>query len=114
VIFIAEKRLGKPSSFYTTLIKEEEMMTIMSISTKTDQSFWQTCGCCGRHIRLLADQPSLALFLEAKSLQRRGFQCMNCKAVICKECRENGAACVCGCNAWIATPYLDLSVVRLI
>jgi hypothetical protein len=89
-------------------------MTIMTISTETDQSFQQTCGCCGHHIRLLADQSSLALFLEAKSLQRRGFQCINCGEVTCKECRENGATCVCGCNAWVATPYLDLSVVRAI
>lgn len=89
-------------------------MTIMSISTEIDPSFWQTCGCCGRHIRLLGDQPSLALFLEAKLLQRRGFQCINCKEVICKDCREKNATCVCRCNAWIARPYLDLSVVRSI
>jgi hypothetical protein len=98
----------------TTLITGEEIMAIISLSTETDPSYWQTCRCCGRHIRLLADQPSLALFLEAKSLQRRGFQCMNCKEVICKACRENGSTCVCGCNAWIARPYLDLSVVRAI
>ena len=89
-------------------------MTSISNSTGTDQSFWQTCGCCGRHIRLLGDQPSLAIFLEEKSLQRRGFQCMNCNEVICRDCRENGATCTCRCNAWIPRPYLDLSVVKSI
>lgn len=89
-------------------------MAMPPLSPQTDPSSWQTCGYCGRRIRLLGDHRSLALFLEAKSLQRRAFQCMNCGDVICRECRENGAACVCRCNAWLARPYLDSSVVRSI
>jgi hypothetical protein len=88
-------------------------MTILSISKETDHPYWQTCACCGRRIRLLVDQESLALFLEEKSMQRRGFQCMNCGDVICRECREIGALCACRCNAWMARPYLDLAEVRL-
>ncbi len=83
-------------------------------TTPADRPNGQTCGVCGRRIRLLADPQSLTIYLEDKSLQRRAFQCINCGEVICRECREKGAACTCRSNAWLARPYLDLSVVRSI
>ena len=86
-------------------------MTTIPVASQTQQQRnWQTCACCGRRIRLLEDQQSLLLFLAEKTLQRRAFQCINCKTVICRECRENGATCVCRSNAWLARPYLDLSM----
>ena len=74
--------------------------------------YHQTCECCGRRIQWLADRLELSLFLEEKSLRRRAFQCMNCGQVICSDCRSEGACCVCRGNAWVARPYLDLSVIR--
>ena len=88
-------------------------MTFNHPTSDSDVFHWQTCTCCGRHIRLLGDQHSLALFLEEKSLQRRAFQCVNCGAVICRECRQKGLGCVCRSNAWLARPYLDLSVITM-
>ena len=88
-------------------------MTMISVADQTKQTYWQTCACCGRSIRLLGDQPSLLLFLEEKALQRRAFQCLNCETVICRECRDNGATCVCRSNAWLAKPYIDFSTPYL-
>lgn len=65
------------------------------------------CSCCDRLIRLLGNQQRLALFLEAKSTQRRAFQCVNCGQVLCNDCSHNGYQCACRCNAWIARPYLE-------
>ena len=83
-------------------------------STPINPVNWQTCACCGRRIRLLGDRQSLEVFLEEKLLQRRGFQCINCGNVICRECHESGAMCVCSSNAWLARPYLDISTVSAI
>lgn len=87
-------------------------MTMISIANETEKTYWQACACCGHPIRLLGDPQSLELFLEEKSLQRRAFQCMNCGDVICLECRDKGAMCVCRSNAWLARPYLELFMVE--
>lgn len=89
-------------------------MTVITTSTGNGQPYWQTCACCGRRIRLIVNQQHLSFFLEEKSLQRRAFQCASCNNVICQECRESGDSCTCKNNTWLARPYLDLSVVRLI
>lgn len=72
----------------------------------------QHCACCDRRIRVLKDQQSLALFLIAKGAQRRALQCMNCGQVLCRDCSRNGFRCACGCNAWVALPYLEGSPVE--
>jgi hypothetical protein len=85
--------------------KREETMTMIPLSTNSEPLTRQICVCCGRPIRLL-DRQDLALFIKETSLHRRAFQCINCGDVICRECRNNGALCVCGSNAWLARPYL--------
>jgi hypothetical protein len=67
----------------------------------------KVCTCCGRRIIQLADHKSLIYFLEESSMQRRGFQCMNCMKVTCYECSNNLRRCACGSNAWVATPYVE-------
>lgn len=88
-------------------------MNTTSVSSQAPQTYWQMCACCGRPIRFLRDQQSLLLFMEEKTLQRRAYQCINCKTVICRQCRENGATCVCRGNAWLPKPYLDLPTQHL-
>lgn len=68
------------------------------------------CVHCDHRIRLLGDPQSVALFLDAKSAQRRAHQCMNCGQVICSDCGRNEFRCACGCNAWVALPYLADSI----
>ena len=68
---------------------------------------WQHCDGCDCRIKLLDNWQSLALFLGARTAQRRAFQCMNCGRVLCKNCSRNGFSCSCGSNAWVAVPYLE-------
>ena len=70
------------------------------------------CTFCDCRIRLLEDPQSLALFLGAKSVQRRALLCMNCGRLLCKECSQNEFWCSCGSNAWVALPYLGDSTVE--
>ena len=74
----------------------------------TDRNQRQRCSCCDHPIRLLEDPRSLALFLEVKSAQRRALRCMNCGQVLCGDCSSlDSFRCACGCNAWVALPYLE-------
>jgi hypothetical protein len=68
---------------------------------------WQGCSCCGRPIMQLADYRNLIRFMEKTSVQRRGFQCMNCGQITCYECSNKISRCACGSNAWVATPYVE-------
>ena len=68
---------------------------------------WQICTCCGRRIKQLGDFQSMIYFLDHTSVQRRGFQCMNCGQVTCYDCSRDLRRCSCGSNAWVAMPYLD-------
>lgn len=71
------------------------------------RSEWHSCSLCNCLMQLLEDQPSLALFLGAKNIQRRGLQCANCGRLLCQACSQNdGFWCSCGSNAWVALPYL--------
>jgi hypothetical protein len=82
---------------------------MVSNHDSADQTDRQICTCsgCGRRITLLRELQSLALYLGETSVQRRGFQCANCKQVICFECSHCGHCCTCRCNAWVALPYLE-------
>jgi hypothetical protein len=87
------------------------MASFISIN---DRSKRQRCSCCGHRIRLLGDQRSLSLFLGVKSAQRRASLCMNCGRVLCSDCNQNGFRCACGCNAWVALPYLEGSTIEAV
>ena len=82
------------------------MVAFISIN---DRSASQYCSCCGRRIRLLGDPQSLSLFLGVKSTQRRASRCMNCRQVLCSDCSRDSYRCACGCNAWVALPYIEYS-----
>lgn len=73
----------------------------------TDRSASQCCSCCGHRIRLLGDPQSLSIFLGVKSAQRRASRCMSCGQVLCSDCSRDSYRCACGCNAWVALPYLE-------
>jgi hypothetical protein len=83
-----------------------------SFTDRNDRSERQRCSCCNHPLRLLEDPRSLALFMEVKSAQRRALRCMNCGQVICRDCRLDGFRCACGCNAWVALPYLESAAVK--
>jgi len=85
-----------------------------SFISTNDRFKRQRCSCCGHRIRLLGDQRSLSLFLGVKSAQRRASLCVNCGQVLCSDCNQNGFRCACGCNAWVALPYLEGSTIEAV
>ncbi len=67
---------------------------------------WKHCTTCGLKIKVLGDAGSLAVFMGAATVQRRGFRCANCGQVTCYHCSTIECRCSCNSNAWVAMPYL--------
>jgi len=81
--------------------------TMMNHHRVIDAMDWKRCTCCGLKIRLLGDPQNLVFFMDASTVQRRGFQCANCGQVTCYQCSAIECRCTCNSNAWVAMPYVE-------